>query len=768
MTADGELRNDAEDAALAAIVRSSQDAVIAKSTDGLVTAWNDGATAVYGYRPEDILGLNIDVTFPPESAAEELERHARVAAGVGESGYRCLRLRRDGRRVEVVMSMHPVRDASGAVVGVASISRPVSEAERVSERFAALLEAAPDAMICVDDSARITVANAQVTALFGYERDELLGLPIEVLVPEAARGVHVRHRDGFIAAPQARPMGSGLPLSAQRHDGTTFPAEVSLSASGEGKERLVIAAVRDVTEQRAVEAALRESEVRLRQLADNVETVFTLRQISPAAYLFISPGFERLTGYSVEEAYAEPDLVFDTIVHPEDRAEAERRLRDNSGGASSEHRIVRKDGTVRWVRAVANVVPNAAGAPERLVGMTDDITERVMATQALAAAEAEARAANDAKNEFLSRMSHELRTPLNAVLGFGQLLEMELDETEQLDSVQHVLRAGRHLLALINDVLDIARIEAGEMSFSLEPVPVEEIVDGVRRLMLPIADNAGVVLQQESGDPCFVVADAQRLRQILLNLVGNAVKYSRPGGRVWMSWRLASGRVAIDVGDDGPGIDPQLQPRLFTPFDRLGAEATSVEGTGVGLAVSRGLAELMAGQVSCRSELGAGSVFTVTLPAAEPPADMVSESRTTAHRGAAGRGVRSRTVLFIEDNVANVQLMESVVSLRPEWTMVHAALGRLGLELARAHPPDLVLLDLHLPDGSGLDVVLGLRDDPDTAGVPVVVLSADANRASVRALTDAGAAKYLTKPLDLDEVLRVLDDAATAHGEEGM
>ncbi len=633
--ADGELSEDGANAALAAIVRSSQDAVIAKSTTGVVTTWNDGATRVYGYRREDIVGRNIDITFPPESLAEERERHARVADGAAESGYRCVRLREDGRRVEVVMSMHPVRDETGAVVGVASISRPISKAELARERFAALLEAAPDAMICVDDSARITVANAQVTTVFGYERDELLGLPIEILVPEASRTVHVSHRDDFIAAPQARPMGSGLPLRAQRRDGTTFPAEVSLSASGEGTDRLVIAAVRDVTRQRAVEAALRENDVRFRQLADNVETVFTLRQVDPPTYLFISPGFERLTGYSAEEAYADPALVTMQLLHPDDVDVVRGRLYTGlteAGSRSSEHRIVRADGTVRWVRVVVTTVPNPEGVAERVVGMIDDITDRVLATQALATAEADARGANEAKNEFLSRMSHELRTPLNAVLGFGQLLERSLDSAEDLDSVRHVLSAGRHLLSLINDVLDISRIESGEMSFSLEPVRVEGIVDEVSRLMQPIASGAGVLLLQDSGDPSFVLADAQRLRQILLNLIGNAVKYNHPGGRVWTRWHAVGGHVAIEVGDDGPGIAAELQPRLFTPFDRLGAEVTSVEGAGVGLAVSRGLAELMDGKLECRSALGTGSVFTVTLPAATSPTEAVADLGATPDR----------------------------------------------------------------------------------------------------------------------------------------
>jgi PAS domain S-box-containing protein len=771
MLSRGVALTSAEDAALAAIVRSSQDAVIAKTPDGVVTAWNDGATALYGYPPEEMLGRNIDVTFPPEAAEKERARHARVAAGHGESGYRCERLRANGSKVVVVMSMLPVRAEDGRITGLATISRGTSDEERANERFAAVLGAAPDAMICVDSTGRISVVNAQATAVFGYPRDELLGTPIEVLVPEALREVHLAHRDEYLLDPQARSMGSGLSLNGRRRDGSTFPVEVSLSFSGRDEDRLVIAVARDVTVQQATESSLRESEIRLRQLAENVDTVFTLIQHDPRAYLYISPGFENLTGYTVEEAMTNPTLVYDKVIHPDDLPKLPQIAvpgAANPPDASDQVRIVRKNGEIRWVRFTANAVANPNGPPERTVAMTEDITDRVLADQRLAEAEAEARAANEAKNEFLSRMSHELRTPLNAVLGFGQLLELDLDGTEHADSVHHVLRAGRHLLGLINDVLDISRIEAGEMSISLEPVNVSDLVEEVRRLMEPIAAERHVSLQL---DPSSVIppvlADAQRLRQILLNLAGNAVKYNRVGGHVWLGWRSQEGRISIDVGDNGPGIAEHLQHRLFVPFDRLGAEATAVEGTGVGLALTRGLAELMAGEVTYRSQPGTGSVFTVTLPAADPTPEPVTRPalRNALHRGSNPNHGQA-TVLYIEDNVVNVQLLESVLALRPEWTMLHAALGRLGLELARAHVPDLVLLDLHLPDSPGLEVLRSLRAEPTTAGIPIVVLSADASPSQVRALTEAGAQTYLTKPLELNQVLDLLD-ATTASPTRG-
>ncbi|SDR81897.1 PAS domain S-box-containing protein [Nocardioides scoriae] len=744
--------SDGEDAALAAIVRSSQDAVIAKTVDGLITAWNQGATQVYGFTRAEMLGRDIAVLFPADAAEDEAARHARVAAGAAESGYRCRRVRSDGREVEVVMSMLPVRDAAGRITGLASISRPVSEEERAHEQFAALLDAAPDAIVGLDDAGRVVVHNRRAPALFG--RDDLQGVPVEELLP----GLH--------SHPPAAGEGAGEAVSMRGHrpDGSVFPVEVSLSRTPDRPGTALIAIVRDVTRQRSVEAQLRESATRLRQLADNVTTVFTLRQLDPPAYLYVSPGITPLTGYRPEDLYADPTLALGGMIHPDDRAEAVRRRSagDLGEGSLVEQRIIRTDGTVRWVRASSVPVPNPHGEPERVVGMAEDVTERVEAQQRLQAAEAEARAANEAKNAFLSRVSHELRTPLNAVLGFGQLLERKLAGTADEDAVHHVVQGGRHLLSLIDDVLDISRIEAGQMSVSLEPVALHEVAAETLRLMEPIAATAGVRLVPPEAATAHVRADGQRLRQVLLNLVSNAVKYNRPGGTVVVRCEVDGDEVRLDVVDDGPGIPAEVEHRLFTPFDRLGAEGTSVEGTGVGLALSRALVELMDGRLAHHAHEGGGAVFTVRLPVARPHAEPAADLAPVAVAAPPTTPGHSCTLLYVEDNTANVEVMQAVLGLRPEWAFVHAGLGGLALDLARAHRPDLVLLDLHLPDGSGVDVLRSLRRDPATADTRVVVLSADASPSTIAGVLGEGADAYLAKPYELDRLLEVLDDAAAA------
>ncbi|HTW20476.1 MAG TPA: PAS domain S-box protein [Mycobacteriales bacterium] len=753
----------AEEMAIAAIVRSSHDAVIAKAVDGTITFWNEGATTLYGFDREDILGKNIEVMIPPEYLAIERARHEHVARGEAESGYRCVRLHADGRPVAVVMSMSPVRDENGTVVGLATISRPVSDQETADARYSSLLEAAPDAMVCVDRRGEIQLVNAATAAMFGYTREELVGSPLEILLPESLRDVHRRHRDEFFRSPAPRAMGVGLALQGRHRNGTTFPVEVSLAVDSSA-EGLAIAAVRDVSGLRATEAALRQSETQLRQLADNVDIVFCLYEIDPLRYIYVSPSFHDLTGWGPGEMLSDVDFS-QRLVHPDDweRWSTTFFAPTMSGlPARSEHRIVRADGGIRWVRSYANPVPDLNGPVTRVVTTTEDVTDRVEAARALQEAEAAARAANDAKNDFLSRMSHELRTPLNAVLGFGQLLEHHLVATEYADYARHVVRAGRHLLDLINEVLDIARIEAGEMTLSLEPVAVASIVDETALLMQPLAADAGVTLAVRAGAAdAYALADRQRLRQILLNLLSNAIKYNRAGGGVWVSWLPQSGgRVSIRVQDDGPGISPDCYDRIFIPFDRLGQEGSGIEGTGVGLTVTRGLTELMNGALTFDSQLGEGTTFSVDLPlAAAPPVATVAPD-TTAPRDEFPVGTRS--VLYIEDNEPNVRVMESVLALRPEWRMIHAGLASLGLELARAQRPDLILLDVHLPDGSGLDVLAALQDDPATANLRVVVLSADASSQQIHRLLNAGAEKYITKPLDLTEVLTLLDGIAGA------
>lgn len=377
----------------------------------------------------------------------------------------------------------------------------------------------------------------------------------------------------------------------------------------------------------------------------------------------------------------------------------------------------------------------------------------------------EAERASQAKSEFLSRMSHELRTPLNAILGFAQLLEMDQLSAEQRESVSHILKGGRHLLELINEVLDISRIEAGRLDVSPEPVLVREVLLEVVDLIRPVADQWNVRLDATTtqGWGRYVLADRQRLKQVLLNLLSNAAKFNRHGGTVAVSVEEVPGdRLRLKVTDTGPGIPPEKIARLFTPFDRLGAEQTRVEGTGLGLALSMRLAELMGGAMGVESVVGEGSTFWVELPQVESPLVEV-----VLRKGAVVPSevpVTVGTVLYIEDNLSNLRLVERLLARRPNVKLLSAMQGRLGLELAREHRPSLIFLDLQLPDMLGAEVLQRLQRDPRTAQIPVVVISADATPGQIQRLLTAGAREFLTKPLDVKKLMTLLDETLNRRG----
>ena len=413
-----------------------------------------------------------------------------------------------------------------------------------------------------------------------------------------------------------------------------------------------------------------------------------------------------------------------------------------------------------------------AGAGERSSAELDRAT--ALADRGAAASEraeqVRSAAISRGKSEFLSRMSHELRTPLNAILGFGQLLELDTLSAEQRDSVEHITAAGRHLLRLIDEVLDISQVERGELRLVLQPVSLARVVGESLGMLRPLAAARGVRLEAAPASAAaHVRADPGRLQQVVVNLLSNAVKYNRAGGEVQVTWGPASGaRARLVVADTGVGIHERDLARLFVPFDRLGAEQTDVQGTGLGLSLTRQLVEAMGGEIGATSRLGVGSSFWVELPLADAPREQPADTGAArAPARAVPVAAGPRTVLYVEDNLSNVALVERIVSRRPEVTLSVALRGRQGLDLAWRHRPDLVLLDLHLPDMPGDEVLRQLRADPRTAATPVVVLSADATSGQAERLRADGATAYLTKPFDLPRLLAVLDGTALTEPPPG-
>jgi signal transduction histidine kinase/CheY-like chemotaxis protein len=390
--------------------------------------------------------------------------------------------------------------------------------------------------------------------------------------------------------------------------------------------------------------------------------------------------------------------------------------------------------------------------PEKL---ERDILDQHLREVLLRRAKDEAERANQAKSEFLSRMSHELRTPLNSVLGYAQLLDLQYKDPRIKTAVASILRAGRHLLGMINEILDISSIESGARTLSLEQVPIREIVQHAVSLIQPIADGEriSVALEADSCDKLYVQADRQRLLQIFINLLSNAVKFNRPCGQVVIRCTAVGvDTCRIEVSDTGSGIAPENRPLLFKPFQRFGDPG--VDGAGLGLALSASFVKLMGGSLQLLNSSPDGSTFCVelkqTAETIDPNGQAVDCSELATYLPD-----RRGTILYIEDNPANVRLLEAVLAESENVTLIPAIQGLIGRELAREHHPDLILLDQHLPDIMGDQVLSQLKADPETRSIPVVILSADATEKQISALLARGAAAYLTKPIDFKRLFEL-------------
>jgi PAS domain S-box-containing protein len=515
----------------------------------------------------------------------------------------------------------------------------------------------------------------------------------------------------------------------------------------------------EVGEREIAEAALRDSEQRFRNILDNVPIGVIYTNVA-GDVIQANPRFYELTGYSEDELLSLSLLDF---THPDDVAQeidmVAQLVRGDIPMYRRNKRYITKASRTVWVQSTVSLLRDSQNQPWRIVGVVEDITEHLRLEEAEHAREA-AEASNRAKSEFLSRMSHELRTPLNAMLGFAQLLE--LDQRHPLTEAQkpwvvQIQQAGWHLLEMINDVLDLSRIESGNLRLQTETLNLTELLEATVAMVVSEAQTRAIVISQGIGPgTAGVVGDATRVKQILTNLLSNAVKYNCDAGRIHIASRVsAPDSVEIAVTDTGLGMTPRQMAELFQPFNRLGRERGAHQGTGIGLVISQRLAELMGGSLKAKSVAGQGSSFILSLPRAIDPETVRSDLDPLQ---AVPADYHRRVVHYIEDNETNVEVMRGILAQRPQVQMEVSITGLDGLAAVRARRPDLILLDMHLPDISGLELLRHLKSDPETANIPIVVVSADALAQQITDALEAGAERYLTKPVSVGELLAVLDD----------
>jgi PAS domain S-box-containing protein len=536
------------------------------------------------------------------------------------------------------------------------------------------------------------------------------------------------------------------------------------------REKLVRTETEAIARQQG-EAAQKELEQRLRDqqfytrslIESNIDALMTTDPLG--VITDVNMQMEALTGCARDELIGAP---FRNYFTDPERAEAGIRLVLSAKKVTDYELTARaRDGRKTVVSYNATTFYDRDRKLQGVFAAARDVTDRQLNEQALRKTNVEleraksaAEKANLAKSEFLSSMSHELRTPLNAILGFAQMMESDspAPTNSQKDSISQILSAGWHLLELVNQVLDLGMIESGKVSLSPESVSLAEVISECRTMMEPQALKRGIEMTFPGFDrPLCVRADRTRLKQVLINLLSNAIKYNRERGTVVVDCTTnIPGRTRISVADTGAGLPPEKLAQLFQPFNRLGQEAGTVEGTGIGLVVTRRLVELMDGELGVESTVGAGSVFWCELISSVPPKSEIASGEVTASY--LPFGTAPRTLLYVEDNPANVELVSQLVARRTDLRLSTAVNGTLGVEAARATQPTVILMDINLPGISGIDALKMLRLDPSTARIPVVALSANAIP-SARGRGDEGFFRYLAKPIRIDEFMDTLNAA---------
>ena len=619
-----------------------------------------------------------------------------------------------------------------------------------------------------DVAGRIINVNDKLCEISGYSREELLGHNHRLLKSE-------QHDERFYKDLWSTISGGNVwhdVICNHTKEGENYWVDSTIVPflDDKGNPYKYVSVRTDVT-------ALRTSEERLKR-SQEFANIGTWDWNIITGDLFWSDRIWTLFGYNKENTDTSYDN-FINAVHPDDRqkvTDAVTNCVEKSEEYNIEHRVIWPDGCIHWLHESGDVVINKEGEPQHMLGVVRDITDLKKVENNLIEARDEAEKANHAKSEFLSSMSHELRTPMNAIMGFSQLLKINKSQplTEvQKSNVDEITTAGKHLMNLINEVLDLSKIESGHIDLSVSKVDLNNVIAQSLQLILPLAQKRGIEIiiieddiQVDIGtlmeEQYFALLDETRFKQAILNLMSNAVKYNNENGKVTVSYsKTKNNSFRISITDTGKGLNNEQQQQLFKAFNRLGLEQTDIEGTGIGLVITKKLVELMGGSIGVDSEVGAGSTFWIEIPVNCENNNSFNEIETSVKtilkENKMANTAQKQSVLYIEDNPANLRLVEQVLDSMPTIHMWSAPEPLLGLELAMEHLPDLILLDINLPGMDGYEVLKRLRSKASSKDIPVVALSANAMSKDIENSKKAGFNGYITKPVNVKELLAIVE-----------
>ena len=630
--------------------------------------------------------------------------------------------------------------------------------------FQALLQSASEGIVAINQRGIIVTANPRMTDLFGYTLEEFENQNISMLMPKEYADKHDHYLANYLTTSEKKVIGFGREVTGKRKNQTEFPIRLSVGEVIERDERLYIGVITDLSESKRLTSSLAESEHRLR-LSQTYANIGTWDWNIKTGELFwserIAPMFGGYDG-SLETSYDN----FINAIHIDDRAnviDAIDKAINQEEEYSIEHRVVWKNGNVRWLKEQGGVERDENGEPFRMLGVVQDVTKEKLLNEEIQHARNLAEQANTAKSHFLSSMSHELRTPLNGILGFAQILGSDSQLTKvQTDAASQIEKSGWHLLELINDVLEFSKIESGKINLDIKDVEIVSLIEECIDICKPIAQQFNTKISTNILNELLTVrADQTRIKQCLINLLSNAIKYNKKDGAVLITAaEINSKKIIISVKDNGQGMTKEQLEHLFESFNRLGRENDNIEGTGIGLVITKRLIEAMDGQISVQSEAGSGSTFTIELYSGAKSIQRETETpRPTpvlTKKEQFSTTTTKPKVLYIEDNPVNIKLVERVLKTHANVELLTAHSGSIGYQLATSSAPDIVLLDMSLPDIDGREVFLKLQNNDATKDVPVIAFSADANQESIDDALKLGFKHYLTKPLNISDFLSTL------------